>query len=367
MKHLARRAAKPVAAAVIGLALLAVVIDGFTPRSSGPPSSSYATSAEGLSAYAGLLSSAGHGVTRLRVLPSRAQLSPDETLVLLDPNLLLPGDLSALRTFVAAGGRLIAGGPDPGAWVSQLILDAPVWSSEGQVSSTPVLPVPETSGVGVVQSAGAGSWSNAGATLPALGEPSSPMLTVATVGAGRISLLADSSPLQNRLLAHADNAALGLALAGTPQRPVVFEEAVHGYGGRTGLAALPARWKWTLIGLVSAALLAVAARIRRLGPPQPAAGPALPPRRAHVEALASALARTEHPGAAAEPAHRHARSLVLRRAGLPANATADAVAAAAARLGLDAAEVQAVAAPTLADGDVLAAGRALAKLAGASA
>ncbi len=109
MKHLARRAAKPVAAAVIGLALLAVVIDGFTPRSSGPPSSSYATSAEGLSAYAGLLSSAGHGVTRLRVLPSRAQLSPDETLVLLDPNLLLPGDLSALRTFVAAGGRLIAG------------------------------------------------------------------------------------------------------------------------------------------------------------------------------------------------------------------------------------------------------------------
>ena len=133
-------------------------------------------------------------------------------------------------------------------------------------------------------------------------------MTVATLGTGRIELLADSSPLQNQLLAHADNARLGLSLAGAPGRTVQFEEASHGYGGGRGLAALPTRWKWALIGLLVAALLAVASRIRRLGPATPPAPPTPPPRRLHVEALASALARTERPSEAAEPVRDHVRA-----------------------------------------------------------
>jgi hypothetical protein len=349
---------------VIALALLAAVIDELTPHAGGPASSSYATSADGLAGYAELLTRAGHSVARLRVAPAQAALDPRETVVLLDPSVVLPDDVSALRRFLAAGGRLIAGGPEPGAWVSELIGNSPVWGAAGQTTSTPLLPVPETAGVRVVQSAGEGSWSDAGGTLPVLGDPRSSLLTVRSLGAGRISLLADASPLQNRLLADADNAQLGLALAGEPGRPVAFDEAAHGYGQSGGLAALPTRWKWALLGAVAAALLAVAARIRRLGPAEPPPAPALPPRRAHVEALASALARTGQPGQAAEPVHRHARALVLRRAGLPASASAEELDEAAARLGLDPAEVRAITPPELADGDVLAAGSALAKLSG---
>jgi len=358
---------KAVAIAVVAFLVATTTIDGLTPGAGGPTSSSYATSADGLAGYAQLLASAGHPVTKIRVPPARAVLDPRETIVMLDPNLVLRADVAALRTFVAAGGRLIAGGREPGAWLSELIDDSPSWTATGRTTSAPLLPVPETGGVSVVESAGEGAWSDAGGTLPVLGDPGSSLLTVATVGAGRIELLAYSSPLQNRLLADADNAGLGLALAGATGRPVAFEEAVHGYGHSSGLGALPTRWKWALIGLAVAALLAVAARFRRLGPVQPPPPAALPPRRAHVEALASALGRTASAAAAAEPVHTRARSLVLRRAGLPASASDEELRAAAARLGLDPAEVRAIGEPALSDDDVLAAGSALAKLAGVSA
>src|SRR5436853_88166 len=56
---------------------------------------------------------------------------------------------------------------------------------------------------------------------------------------GVVYLLPDASPLQNRLLGTADNAAFGLALAGPSTRPVEFLESYHGYGQSAGLSALP--------------------------------------------------------------------------------------------------------------------------------
>ncbi len=361
-----RQALKVLGVLAAAAVIVAAAINQLTPSSSGPTSSSYASSADGLGAYAELLAKLGHGVSRLRVAPSRAALDPRQTVVFLDPNLVLRSDVAALRRFVVAGGRLIAGGREPGAWLSELIGDAPSWRPTGATASRPLLPVPETAGVDLVQSAGEGSWADPGATLPAVGGPRRSLLTVITLGSGRIELLADPSPLQNRLLADADNAQLGLGLAGEPGRPVAFEEAAHGYGSSRGLAALPTRWKWALLGLVGAALLGVAARFRRLGPPAPAATPAPPPRRVHVEALASALARTDRPGEAAEPVRRQLRSLVLRRAGVAGGAGPDAevLTEAAQRLGLDPDEVRVALAPELADDDVLTAGTALSKLSG---
>jgi hypothetical protein len=364
MRSTLRRVLKLAAFAALALALLAAVVDQLTPSSNGPASSSYATSADGLAGYAELLTRAGYGVTRVRVPVAGAALDPRGTVVLLDPNLVLQDDVAALRRFVIAGGWLIAGGREPGAWLSELIAGSPTWDALGPTSARPLLPLPETAGVNLVQTAGEGQWSDAGGTLPVLGSAHSALLTVRRLGAGRLELLADPSPLQNRLLATADNAQFGLSVAGPPGRPVAFEEASHGYGASRGLAALPARWTWALAGLLLAALLAVAARIRRLGPPAPPAADTPPPRRVHVEAIASALGRTGKPGEAAQPVHSHLRTAVMRRTGLPPDAAADPaeLAKAAARLGLDRAEVDAVVADQLGDGDLLAAGTALAKL-----
>jgi len=361
-----RRGLKLAAALAAAVIVLALVLGQVFPGPSGPTGSSYATAPTGLGAYATLLARSGHPVTRLREVPSRARLSTASTLVVLDPTQILAPDVAALRRFVAAGGTLVAGGQDPEAWLSELVPDPPAWSSTGPTAAVPLLPAPQTVGVGEVVSAGEGSWSDPRGTLPILGAPGAPVVTTATLGAGEIVLLADSSPLQNRLLDQAGNAAFGLALAGAPGRPVAFEEALHGYGATNGLAALPQRWKWALVGAVLTALVAVAARFRRLAAPDPAPPPALPPRREHVEALARALAHTGDPGGAAGPVRDHARAQLLERARLPAEAGADEVARAAARLGLDSAQVRALTEPesSMSDDDVLAAGRALVELSG---
>ena len=49
-------------------------------------------------------------------------------------------------------------------------------------------------------------------------------------------------------LGEADDAALGLALAGG-QADVAFLETVHGYGVSRGFGGLPTRVKWALLGL----------------------------------------------------------------------------------------------------------------------
>ncbi len=364
MRGGARRALKTLAWAALAIAVIALVINSVSPHQSGPPGSSYATSGAGLSAYAELLTRSGHRVTRLRAAPSRAGLDPAGTVILLDPTALVATDVSALARFVEAGGVLLAGGQDPGPWLARLMPDPPAWQPGGQSEYGPLLATAETAGVSEVRSDGQGSWSSPRAALPLLGTPDASLVDVAVLGAGRIELLADSSTLDNQRLADADDAALGLALAGPVRRPVAFEEGVHGYGAATGLAALPSRWKWALLGLLLAALTGVGARFRRLAAPDPEGVPALPPRRAHVDAIALALARSGPPGDAAASVREHALRHLRTRSGLDPGAGRAAVAEAAARLGLDEQETDALTSDVLADDAVLAAGRGLAKLSG---
>jgi hypothetical protein len=146
---------------------------------------------------------------------------------------------------------------------------------------------------------------------------------------------------------------------------VVFAESVHGFGDATGLAALPSRWKWTLAGLLLAALAFVASRVRRLGPPEEESRPLPPPRRAYVDAVAAALARTRRPSASAERVRDAARARIARRAGLAGDSSAESLARAAATLGLGEEEAAALARPSAGtDEDLLLAGRALARTKG---
>ena len=170
----------------------------------------------------------------------------------------------------------------------------------------PLLATAETAGVSEVLSAGQGSWSSPRAALPVLGTPDASLVDVAVLGAGRIELLADSSTLENQLLADADDAALGLALAGPVRRHRGVEEGVHGYGSATGLAALPSRWKWALLGLLLAALTGVGARFRRLAAPDPEGvpGPAAAPRARRRDRTGAGPLRP--PGEAAASVREHA-------------------------------------------------------------
>jgi hypothetical protein len=348
-----------IAVAIVALnVLLAFVrsLTGGTPG--GPPSSSYATGPAGVAAYAELLERSGRRVSRLRRAVSESTLDTGETLLLLDPGYVGKDDADALRRFVDDGGRLLVSGATD-SWLDRLVDRPPDWSPDEITSPAPLAPVPELAGVRKVTTAGRGAWTGGGA-LPVLGTGERALLDVAGDG-GRLLLLANTSPLQNRLLDEADNARLGLALAGSAGRPVRFLESFHGYGEATGLEAVPNRW-WAAFALVfAAAVVLMLARGRRLGPAQLPTRDLPPPRRAYVESLGGVLARIRRKEEALAPVRARAVALVGDRAGLGPSASPDELRAAGERLGLRADELEALFGAGRAD--VVAVGRALTRLA----
>jgi Domain of unknown function (DUF4350) len=283
-------------AIVIGVLFVVVVnvitlgLGLLTPTPGGPTSSSYATGADGLAAWAALLERRGRSVSQSREQLEEAKLDPDSTLVVLDPRALDEQEISALVSFAETGGRLVAGGSFA-SWTGDLLAGVE-WSARPIRSAGVLASVPETAGVTTVSSAGEGSFSDTGGALPIVGAGRSSLAAVGRAGAGTIVFLADAGPLQNARLDDDDNAAFALGVVGPPSRPVVFAESIHGYGTATGLAALPARWKWALLFAGLAVLVMMWARARRLGPPDELARELPPPRIAYVDSLAGILART---------------------------------------------------------------------------
>jgi uncharacterized protein DUF4350 len=291
----ARVAVAGVVAAFLALGLLSEALGG---APSGPASSSYATDARGVAAWAELSRRSGHPVEQLRTPLARARLDPADTVVILDPDALLPAEGRRLLAYVRAGGRLVIGGSDSQSALPALISRPPAWSGSGSPTQLAVTgPGATLSGVEEVRGAGEGEWAvTRGYRAPLRGARGGSLLLERSLGSGTIELLADASPLQNRLLASADNAQLALDLVGAAARGVVFVESVHGFGQSRGLAALPDSWRLAFALLALAAAVWALARGRRLGPAEPAHVPSQPPRAAYVEAIALLLRRTRDPG-----------------------------------------------------------------------
>ncbi len=357
------RAVVGVLAVLLGLNLLtsgvSVVTGGSGPG--GPTSSSYGTADDGLAGYAALLARHGHTVQRIRVPLDKAKLDPSTTLVLADPDDLSNDETGALAAFLGAGGRVLAAGPSVVPALAALPGGGPEWGGQAAGTVRVLVPVPELTGVTTIETSGFGSWRRPGGTLPVAGGPDGALVVVAAAGQGRVVAIADASPLQNRLLARADNAAFGLASVGDG-RPVAFAEAQHGYGRGIGVAAVPSRWRWALAGGFLATIVWMWSRGRRLGPADEIDRDELPARRAYVEAMAGALARTREPEVVVAPLQERARRRLAERHGLPADALEERLRQAATGRGLSPAEVDALFRPCRTDAEVIAAGRALVRL-----
>jgi hypothetical protein len=357
-----------VVAALVGLNLLAKFVADSTGGSSpgGPRSSAYATQNEGLAAYAELLAHEGHAVDVTRGPLRDGTLDPATTVVVLDPDTVSFDDAGVLLAFVINGGRLVTGGTSP-TYFTALRRDPPLWAAPGRSTWTQI--DASLAPIGRIVSSGGARFSALGASRPLVGDASDALVTEASVGKGTIMFVADASPLQNQLLGTADNAALGLALAGGPRRTVVFPEGVHGYGPSSGLAAIPTEWKVALVGIAIAGLVLMWARGRRLGPPEDASRPLPPPRAAYVDAVGSTLVRTGRPDAALRVVATRVRERIEARAvpgaDGPPGETADLDRAEFARrghaMGLSDEEIDAVLSP-ITDDSVLAVGRALSRV-----
>lgn len=322
-----------VVAVVVAFNVVVFGLDRLAGGPSGPRSSSFATAPDGVAAYAELLGRAGHRVERLRVAPAEASLDPRATVIVLDAGPLSADDSGALRAFVAAGGRLVAGGRVDGHWLQQVLDGSPSWAGGGVNEAHLLVPTSDVGAAEVLRAGGEGYWADPNASLPVMGRGFKTVVSVLAAGPGRAVLLADAAVLHNRNLGEADNATFALAAAGPPARPVVFLESFHGFQS-AGLAALPTSWRAALFGLVGAALVLLWACGRRLGPPQDSERPLAPPRVGHVLALGSLLRRSSDPQEATAPLLAAAHARLGRRAGLPAEPSEAQLEAAARSLGM---------------------------------
>lgn len=348
------------AAALVAVLNAAALAGGGRPGGAAAPNSSYSAAPDGLGALADLLGDYGRTVERVRGPLHRARLDPAATLIVADPPAVDGATAAALRRFVSAGGRLVTGGHRP-SWIERVVDDPPRWSPDPVATARPIVPLGAGSGPRTVRTAGLGSWSASASALPVLGDDERILVAEAAAGRGTAVFVADLSPLHNRMLDRADNAALGLALAGDRSRPVLFAEGVHGYERATGLAAVPARWRWALAGLALAGAVFMWSRGRRLGPPE-AAGRSLPPaRRVYADALGSTLARTRRPAEALAPVRARIRELLSVRAGADAGDD-DALRAAAGDLGISHEDAAAALGSSDGRAEIVATGRVLATL-----
>ena len=294
MSRLLTRTGAAIAAAALLLTLWAIEI--LLPGPEGPPSSSYATTTAGAAAYAELLAREGHPVLQFRRPLDSVGPSRPATLMVLGAERLTAGEGSALRRFASGGGRLVIAGGDLASTLPRVIVAAPAWTPAGPTTFVARGGGDPLAGVRTVRTAGEGVFTRdanvgpgaAGGLTGAGGR----LVAVRRVGAGEIVAVADVSPLQNSLLAEADNARFGLDLAGAGGAPVVFAEALHGYGEASGLAAVPGRW-WVAFAIFGLAAVAwVLARGRRLGPAEPVATAPVPPRSDYVVAMTRLLVQS---------------------------------------------------------------------------
>ena len=350
------------------VALVSEATAGFTP--SGPASSSLATGSTVFEGWADLLQRYDRQVMRLRQPLSSGNIPSGGTVVVADPQSLSEAEYAVLRSYLEAGGRVVAAGVATDGLLQFLLgpSAAPRWSSAPVSAASPASAAPEVAGVSEVVSSGSGgSWSSAGRTQPLLTsiDGQGPYLaTAASVGSGRLVMVADSSVFSNALLASADNAQFALDVVGPNGRAVAFDEAAHGFGTSFGWGGLPLRAQWALIIAAIAALGWMWSRAWRFGPPELVGRALPPPRRAYVDALATSLVRARPRYEAVAPVRTAVLERVAARAGVAPGAPIDLLYARAAEAGVPELVVAAVTRDVQTDEDAVALGRALAWLEG---
>ena len=310
MKSWTRR--QIVVGVVAATALVAFIgfVNSYFGRTTGADASSYATQPNGVAAWADLLTTQGHPVSRLRMRPSQTRLDPATTLVVLAPPVVVADDVDAIRNFVLTGGRLVTSDPGLG-WLGSLLDDPPEGPTRSSVATLPVT----VGAIGVFAdvrrlTVGPVRWERSGGALPLVRDEDGVAAVATRLGRGQIVALAHHTAVTNAALSDADNAAFAIAVAGEPGRRVVFAETFHGYGVATGLAAVPGRWKAALVGLTVAALVLIWARARRVGPPDRPHRDLPPPRVDYVHGVADLLSRAKDPAAAVDILAARGRQLL---------------------------------------------------------
>lgn len=281
--------------------------------------------ATGTAALADLLSQSGVRVATLTTaLPAPG--SHHGVLFVLDPTQWTTGQATSLAALVRGGATVVVSGDTATTTSLRALGTTGVTWVGSAVGRTPVPRSPLwDESPGVVDSPSAGLFALAPRATPTvLAGGRTDALAVGVHDGGWLIALASASALDNANLATADNAAFGLALGSAATGPATFDEYVHGIGrGGSGLAGLPAPWRYGLGLALVGLLIGIVASARRFGPVQRAQRALIPPRVRYVDAVATHLATLATPEVvvASEPVARALRRTLTSRLSLADDAT----------------------------------------------
>ena len=312
-----------------------------------------------LETFAKLISVEGHDLKRVSSRLPEGDLRPSDTLVVVDPTSRSDGDAATIRRFVERGGRAVLGHAQA-EQVAGRAPTGPTHSDDSGTSFSLQVPIAEVASVNRVETSGDGSWASPGAFLPGLGDAGGALLVAGSLGSGRLLLLADLSALDNEHITRGENAALVEALVGAAGQRVVILESPLAFSAPTGFSAIPANWRWALLGLLTSAIVAMVAFGRRLGPPEHPDRELPPARVSHAVAVGGLLARTGQDGPVATSIQRRAQRVLagsLQASWSPEQTVAEAI-----RRGVPASDAHALVGPINGADGLLRAGRALAQL-----
>lgn len=340
--------ARVVALVAVVTVILAGIGAYYAPRpaAGGGDGSSYSAGARGGKAAFETLRLAGYEIGR-SVEPMTAIDDPARTLLVITGTLSASEqDKRAMREFVAAGGAVVlvgsAGaeflGVDPGPLrVDPLAAPGP----QRVMAASPL-----TAGVEeITMAAVSGGSAFPPIYLPIVASsPTEPLIATARFGEGRATWLAAITPLANEHIRSAGNLRLLLNIAGHPgDRRILWDEHYHGYSRSlwSYVAATPLPWAIAQCGLVALAAFATFSR-RRL-PLRPRVNDTRSSPMEFIEMLRTLYARAGGASSAVGVARDRFRRKVQSLAGVPATATDDEVAAAAAgRVSVAAGEIAAL-------------------------
>jgi hypothetical protein len=278
------------------------------------------------------------------------------------------GDTARLRDWVSAGGTLIIAAQEENALHGIAGIKPVPTGRSGRRYETRVQATMLTAGVRSVRVDAARMLETLpDDAVPELGDPSAPVMASRRVGRGMAVVLADEYALSNQGLPAADDLALALDLSGAGgayQSPVrvLFDEYHHGYASGGGAwEKLPAGVRLSVIELMLAAVLMVAAAGRRLGTPRPFVALARTSPMEYVRSLAVLLGKAGASRRAGEVLVRSLERDISGRLGTAAR-DRDAFGRALAARGWTAAAsaVELAQAPTEDEGELLAVARAVA-------
>ena len=307
------------AAVVVEFTLsFAGAVYGTPSRSILGPASSLATSTGGTAAFSQLLKEDGYPVRQLQVPLRSTSLPLPGTLFVLDPQHSLTEELPVISRYLASGGASPRGQTRRGDFESS------VGSGHAAGLAGIHAPAHRTGHPGAgeyaaetVVSDTAGSWKipspdqadGTGTLTILLSGPRGTLALLAEVGRGRLVLLASSSPLDNGLSLSRRQCGLRPRVAGPAGTPVAFDEYDHlQTSSGSGIAGLPGHWQAGLLLGLLAVVVWILSAARRFGPPARAQRALVPPRIAHVDAVANLLA-------SGSPARLVAGAAPLRLAG----------------------------------------------------